>query len=239
MNIMNDVNNDKKKENNFFFNFINKLFVYIEKESIEINKTKKADPFYFVKKLDNHFYSLKLNYTLVNILYVIYLLYSLVNKDYVFVIYFILMYIIFYILFKKNVVIYVFIFVIANLLFNSFYKNSDSIKKIRENFSLKSKKIDFSTPKKDKKELSESEKDKIIETDHDDIKNNYEEGEEYRNSDIKIDEEKNEEFLEKQLDKEEEDDTQAKNFINDKDNAEKKLVNTYRNNLLKEKIRIY
>ena len=117
------IDNDKKKiENNYLLNSMYKFVLFVENEIIEISKKKSIELFYFIKKIDIFFESIKINYILANFLYIIYLFFSLVNKDYIFIIYSILIYIIFYLIFKKNAVIYVYIFIIANLFFELFLK---------------------------------------------------------------------------------------------------------------------
>lgn len=233
------INNDKKKiENYYLLNNMYKFVLFIENEIIEISKKKSIGLFYFIKKIDIFFENIKINYILANLLYIIYLFYSLVNKDYIFIIYSILIYIIFYLIFKKNAVIYVYIFIIANLFFELFLKNSDNAKNIIENFTLKSSSGTFSRSKKEKKKLSKTEKDKIIEGDDEIGKENQEKGEEYEDTSMKLNKKDSEKNLEKQLNKEKQDD-KGVIFAKEKVESENKIKNNYKNSALSEKIRIF
>jgi hypothetical protein len=233
------IDNDKKKiENNYLLNSMYKFVLFVENEIIEISKKKSIGLFYFIKKIDIFFESIKINYILANFLYIIYLFFSLVNKDYIFIIYSILIYIIFYLIFKKNAVIYVYIFIIANLFFELFLKKSDNAKNIIENFRLKSSTGFFEGPKKEKKKLSEAEKDKILEGDDEIGKENEKKGEEYEDTSVKIEKKNAEKNFEKQFDQEKDDDT-AKKFGEEKDEAENIISNSYKNSALNKKNRIF
>lgn len=233
------IDNDKKKiENNYLLDSMYKFVLFVENEIIEISKKKSIGLFYFIKKIDIFFESIKINYILANFLYIIYLFFSLVNKDYIFIIYSILIYIIFYLIFKKNAIIYVYIFIIANLFFELFLKKSDTTKNIIENFRLKSSTGFFEAPKKEKKILSKTEKDKILEGDDEIGKENKEKGKEYEDTSMKIDKKDTEKHVEKQLNQEQEGD-KAKNFGKEKDEAMNKINNSYKNSALNKKIRIF
>ena len=233
------INNDKKKiEDYYVLNNMYKFVLFVENEIIEISKKKSIGLFYFIRKIDLFFESIKINYILANFLYIIYLFYSIVNKDYIFIIYSILIYIIFYLIFKKNAVIYVYIFIIANLFFELFLKNSENAQNIIENFRLKSSSGYFKDTKKEEKKLSAAEKDKILEGDDKIGEENEKKGEEYEDTGMKIDKKDSQKNLEKQLDQKKDGD-KAKNFGKDKDEAENKINNSYKNSALSKKNRIF
>tara|TARA_Y100000992_G_scaffold226348_3_gene157953 strand:+ start:383 stop:1084 length:702 start_codon:yes stop_codon:yes gene_type:complete len=232
------IDNDKKKiENNYLLNNMYKFVLFIENEIIEISKKKNIELFYFIKKINRFFETIKINYILANILYIIYLFYSLVNKDYIFIIYSILIYIILYLIFKKNAVIYIYIFIIANLFFELFFKKSDRGKNIIENLSLMSNKNSFSKNKKNKDELSEEEKKEILSPSKS-KKPSEEKSKKYDTGKHIGDKKNTQKYIEKELDNNGNDD-KAKQFGEDKDKAEKEISNNYNNSALSKKKRLF